>query len=406
MGLGERVRAWFSATPRVVPGTVVRHEMFAAAPVYPVDQLSFMKILRGTKIDRAAALAVPAVLRGRNMICSISTLPLQLIDAENDVVDHPLFRQIDPNVANVTTLAQTVEDLLFDAVAWWRVTAFTADGYPAKAARYAPSTVSLTPPDNYQRGYLPSDLPTEGVVYMEGKPVPFREVIRFDSPNPAFLTAGERAIRRAIALDEAADLYATNRRMRGFFTPADGTVDPADDDEIEDMLTDFASAREQRLDGYVPAALKYNQVQDPTPAELQIIAQQQRADLAIANALGIDPEDLGINTTSRTYQNATDRRQDRINDVLSPYMRAITDRLSMPDVTKRGYAARFWLNDYLKADPKTRAEVQQAYRDMEVIDAGDIQTAEGLPQKQIEPPRTPRPAVPNTQISAIPAGAQ
>lgn len=403
MGFGKWLSAFFNGTgvpeePRVVH--------FTAAPVYPVDQLSFLKVLHGKKIDRAAALGVPAVLRGRNLICSISTLPLQAVDADNRPQDHPLFRQIDPNIANEVMLAQTVEDLLFEAKAWWRVTDHTADGYPASAVRYAPKDVSLQPPDGYQKGYLPSGLPTEGVVYMEGHPVPFRDVIRFDSPNPAFLEAGERAIRRAIRLDEAADLYAWNQRMRGFFTPADGTADPADDTRIEDMLTDFADARSKRLDGYVPAALKYNTIQDPTPAELQLLQMQQRADLAIANALGIDPEDLGINTTSRTYQNGVDRRKDGINDVLSPYMCAVTGRLSMPDVTKRGVTARFQLDDYLKADPKTRAEVEQIYHDMQVLDSADIRQAEGLPPKTIAPPRALRPAVPPTQISAIPAGAQ
>lgn len=370
------------------------------------DQLLLTRAMRGMVIDRAAALGVPAVLRGRNMICSISTLPLQLVDAENRVQDHPLFRQFDQNTPNVTLLAQTVEDLLFEAKAWWRVTARTADGYPSKVVRYDPDTVSLDPPADYEKGYLPSGLPTEGQVWMGGVPVPYADVIRFDSPNPAFLEAGQRAVRRAISLDDSADLYATNRRMRGFFTPADPAADPGTDDDIVEALDAFATARKERLDGYVPAALKYNPIQDPTPAEIQILAQQQRADLAIANALGIDPEDLGINTTSRTYQNAVDRRKDRINDVLAPYMSAITNRLSMPDVTKRGYLARFWLDDYLKADPKTRAEVQQLYRDMEVIDAGDIQRAEGLPPKEIEAPQAPRPAVPPTQISAIPAGAR
>lgn len=379
----------------------MRWARFAYAGYRIQDQLLRHRTLQRIVVDRAAALSVPAVLRARNLICSISTLPLQLVDEQNRVQDHPLFAQIDPNIANVTALAQTVEDLVFDAVAWWRVIDFV-DGYPAKAVRYAPNTVSLTPPDDYQRGFLPSELPAEGVVYMEGKEVPFDQVIRFDSPNPALLIAGERAIARAIRLDQAADMYADNQRMRGFFTPKEG-VDPAQDEAIETMLEDFAEARSKRLDGYVPAALDYNQVQDPTPAEIQLIAQQQRADLAIANATGLDPEDLGINTTSRTYQNATDRRMDRINDVLSPYMQAITDRLSMPDVTTDGYVARFWLDDYLKADPKTRAEVQQLYRDMEVIDAQDIQRDEGLPQRSIE---APRPAVPATQISAIPAAAR
>lgn len=407
MGLGQWMKARFGASSTTIP--LYERAMFSTgyAGWRVTEQLLAHRAMQAVKVDRQSALSIPAVLRGRNMICSISTLPLQAVNATNVVQDHPLFRQTDPNTANVVMLAMTVEDLLFDAVAWWRVTAFSADGYPSQAVRYAPDQVSLDPPDDYQRGYLPSELPTEGVIWMEGKPVPFSRVIRFDSPNPAFLLAGERAIRRALLLDDAADLYAGNRQMRGYFTPSDINVDPGTDEDIAKMLGDWARAREQRLDGYVPAGVEYNQVQNPTPAELQIIAQQQRADLALANALGIDPEDLGISTTSRTYQNAVDRRRDRINDVLAPYMKAITDRLSMPDVTKRGTSARFLLDDYLKADPKTRAEVQQAYKDMEVIDAQDIQRAEGLPPKQIEAPQ-PEPAmrVPNTQISAIPAGAQ
>jgi hypothetical protein len=397
----DAVRVFFGAQPRL------KTAQFATG-YQPVNAL-IEGIMRGLdRVDRAAALGVPAVLRGRNLICSISTLPLELINASNEVQDHPLFRQINPDVANVVTLAQTVEDLLFEAVAWWRVTAFGSDKYPVAAVRYAPDQVSMTPPTGYNRGYLPSGLPTEaGVlpevgkgVWMGGEFVPNSDVIRFDSPNPALLVAGQRAIKRAIALDAAADLYATNPQARGFFTSADPQADPGEDTDIEGFLTDFAAARRNGVYGYMPVAVKYQEMISPTAAEAQIIDQQRRADLAIANALGIDPEDLGINTTSRTYQNAVDRRKDRINDVLALFMRAITDRLSMPDVTKRGYLARFSLDDYLKADPMTRAQVQQIYRDMEVIDSQDIQREEGLP------PRVLRPAVPPTQISAIPDTAQ
>jgi hypothetical protein len=408
MNLGGWLRQVFSARPR--SESVVRVEMFDAG--YQgwrvTDQLQLHKAMRAYKIDRKLALSVPAVLRGRNLICGdVASLPLQLVDTDDNVLDNPLFQQFDRNVPNVVMIAMTVEDLLFEAKAWWRVTEFTALGMPAKATRYDPTLVSMEPPSDYmQRGYLPSDLPTEGVVYMDGEPVPFAQVIRFDSPNPPILVAGERSIQRALLLDDAADLYATNRRMRGFFKPADPNVDPGSNEVIQDALNKFATARRERLDGYVPAALEYVPIQDPTPAEIQIIAQQNRADLALANALGIDPEDLGINTTSRTYQNAVDRRQDRINDLLAPFMRAVTDRLSMPDVTSPGETARFQLDDYLKADPKTRAEVQQSYKDMGVIDSQDIQREEGIPRKVIAEPAPLRPAVPPTQISAIPAGAR
>ena len=394
MSLGDRVRAIFGAPSARF-----------SQPYQPINTL-IEGLMRGVgRVNRQSALEVPAVLRGRNMICAISTLPLQLIDAGNRVQDHPLFRQINPDVPNVVTMAQTVEDLLFEAVAWWRVTAFSSDGYPASAVRYAPGQVSMSPPVGYDSGYLPSGLPTEGVVWLAGEPVPTSEIIRFDSPNPALLVSGNRAVSRAIALDAAAHLYATNPQARGFFAPADPNVDPADDEDIQQALAAWAQHRREGVDGYVPAALKYNVVQNPTPVELQLDSMQRRADLSIANAMGLDPEDLGVSTTSRVYQNATDRRQDRINDTLSPYMRAITDRLSMPDVTKRGYTARFDLDDFLRADPATRAQVQQMYRDMEVIDSQDIQREEGIPRRVIQAPAPLRPAVPPTQISAIPQGA-
>jgi hypothetical protein len=411
MGIGDRLRAAFGRAP-VAPVRPPVPMMFSASPVFPVDQLLLRMWGRAGVVTREEALTVPAVLRGRNMICSIGTLPLQAVDADNRIQDNPLLAQTDPNVANEVTLAMTLEDLLFESVAWWRVTGFDSEGFPARAVRYAPNQVRMNPPPAYEHGYLPSALPTEGSsdkagqgpgVWMGSDWVTFDQVIRFDSPNPPLLVAGRRAISRAIFLDEAADLYARNPQARGFFTPTDG-VDPSGpngDAKIQAALDEWERARTERVDGYVPAALKYNQVQNPTPAELQILAQQQRADLAIANAIGIDPEDLGINTTSRTYQNATDRRQDKVNDVYAPYMSAITGRLSMPDVTRPGVRARFWLDDFLKADPKTRAEVQTSYNAMGATDPAEVRQSEGLPPREITPPAVRVPATVGNPVPAI-----
>lgn len=375
-------------------------------PTFPVDQLLLHMQNRRGPISRDDALGVPAVLRGRNLICSISTLPLEAVDAGNDIVDHPLLRQIDSNVANVVTLAMTVEDLLFESVSWWRITAFGWDGYPVSAVRYAPEQVTFTPPKDYTRGYLPSGLATEPSsdagarpgkgVWMGGEWVPFEQVIRFDSPNPALLTAGRAPISRAVALDAAAKLFAENPRLRGYFTPKDNTVDPGDDDAIEEALSDWAKARREQVDGYVPAALDYNVVQDVKPADLQLVELQERAAKDIANALGIDPEDLGLNVTSRTYNTAVDKRKDRINDTLSPYMAAITQRLSMPDVTKQKVRVRFNLDDYLRADPKTRAEVQAMYHAMGATDAAEVRQDEGRPARAIEAPKPAPVAAPAT----------
>lgn len=378
MTLGATLRRMFGMQPRSFnyespPYSILIRGMFGQQPNG-----------RASLAGREEAMEIPAVLRGRNLICGISTLPLEEIDPFNRVQRNPLLEQIDPNVANVVTLASTIEDLLFDGVAWWRITA-TSGGRPSSAVQYATSTVSMTPPAGYKTKYLPSDLPTEGVIYMGGEEVPFSQVIRFDSPNPPLLKVAARAVLRAMSLDLAAQGYADNPRPQDFFTPSDPTNgDPVVDEAIEELLTNWAEARRRHTTGYVPAALKYNAVQQPTPADLQLVSLQQRASLDIANALGLDPEDLGISTTSRTYQNATDRRKDRINDLLSVYMAAITQRLTMLDVTRRGYRVRFNLDDFLRADPKTRAEVNVAYINAGVMSREWVaSTIEGLPPEAV-----------------------
>lgn len=367
---------------------VPRPVVFSAIPQpqLPVDQLLMYFWSKTGKIGRKEALAVPAVRRGRNMICAISTLPLEAVNEQHQVRRRPLFEQLDNHTPNVVVLAQLIEDLFFDAVAWLRVVGFDAEGYPSRVRRYDVQDVSLQPPDDYRAGLLPSGLPTEGVVWMEGVAVPFDQVIRFDSPNPGLLSdGGEDVIRRAIALNHAAGLYATSPRRRGYFAPKDG-IDPADDPKIIKMLDDWQKASAERVDGYIPAAMEYTAIQDSTPAELQLVQMQEQCTKDLANMLGIDPEELAVNTTTRTYANITDRRQDRINDTLAPYMRAITDRLGMPDVTPPGERVRFSLAGYLKADPKTRAEVQQIYHGMGATDAAEIRDEEGKEPRTITPP--------------------
>jgi hypothetical protein len=62
----------------------------------------------------------------------------------------PLLRQIDSQVPNVVTLSQTVEDLLFEGVSWWRIKAFGWDGFPAEAQHLDVSTVSTNAPTEWR----------------------------------------------------------------------------------------------------------------------------------------------------------------------------------------------------------------------------------------------------------------
>jgi hypothetical protein len=383
---------------------------FDTAP-RPIDQVIVaMKNGDLSRVTRTQALSVAAVQRGRNEICSISTLPLRLYLGLN-VVDSPLFRQFDPDVPNVVHMAQTIEDLAFEGIAWWQVTGQDFDHYPVSVRRVDPCKVSLKPPGKGQSqplnvaGYQP--LPETGtqqgkyvwVDYDDGKgPQPISSALmkRFDSPNPGILQANARAIRIAMKLDGLTEMYAENPALREYFTDGATDVDPLDDDEIDAFLAEYGAMRQVRPYGWIPSTVKRADVSSPSPKDLTLVDLRQQVLLAIANGLGVDPEDLGVAVTSRTYFNSVDKKQDKINRTYAPFMRAITDRLSMGDVTRRGYAAQFDLTDYLKSSPGEQADYWAKLKAMDVTDAAEIRGWAGLSGP---PPKTTPaapPAVPAT----------
>lgn len=385
LGLSDGVLAHAAPAPSVT---------FSAELTTPVDDvIQAAATLSNAPVSRADAMSVTSVLRGRNLLCAIATLPLITRDRHQNEVTTPLLEQIDPDVANLVTLAATVEDLLFDAISWWRVTARNAAGWPVNAVHCDLGTVSLEPPGQRWREArtLPSgqQLPG-GVVWVNGVEVPSRDMIRFDSPNPPLRRAAARAIRRALLLEQTAALYASDPRPVDYFSPHEN-ADPIDDDEIKEILADWREARRERSTGYVPAALQYNSVDSPSPADLQLAQLQKQATIDLANAMGLDAEDLQVSTTTRTYQNATDRRRDRINDTLSPYMQAITARLSMNDVTRRGHKVEFDLDDYLRADPLTRWQTYEIASRIQAISVQEIRAEERLPAVPVEPRPVQRP---------------
>lgn len=379
-------------------------------PPRPIAELLLQMSGHGLlpRVSRDMALSVAPVERARDIICSVATLPLIQYDAEWNRVKLPLLDQIDPDVPNVVTLAQTVEDLMFEGLSWWRIIQFGHDGYPTYATHLDYNSVSLQPPGPHMPAPLPGGYDPRGaVIYYEGQPIGASEVIRFDSPNRAKLRTAGRNIRRAVLLDTTSALYADNPRPLDYFSPREG-ADPATDKQITDLLDDWNRWRKLRSTAYVPAAVQYNSVDTPSPADMQLAEQIKQAHLAIANAFGLDPEDLGISTTSRTYQNGVDRRQDRINDTLSPYMAAITQRLTMPDVTKRNHRVEFDLDEYLRADPKTRAEVYHNAIQDGWLDPDEARAEEKRPPLTIQQklamappaPAEPKPAPVNVTAAA------
>lgn len=363
---------------------------FAAGPM-PISTMFAEMRAGGSSIGRDEALRIPGVVRGRNLLCSVATLPLVERGPSNVVVRAPLLEQIDPNVPNVVVLAATFEDLMFEGKAWWRVTARGADGYPTSAQHLAPGRVSLRPPPS---GYgAPRAVPDPvGRVWVDGKEVPARDVIRFDSPNPALLQYAGQTLRLAAAYRRAAAMYASNPQTSEHFTPADN-AEELDDDAIREHLSAWRAARREGGTGYVPRALKYNPGDPVSAADQKLVELKQQAALETALCMGLDPEVLGVPVTSRTYANRQDFARDRINDMFAPYMLAVTQRLSMGDLCRRGYVRVFDLDDYLRADPATRWTVYEAGLRTGAFDVAYVQQEEGLPVVgAVTPPTTGQPS--------------
>jgi hypothetical protein len=322
-------------------------------------------------VSRDDAMTVGAVERGRDVLCSIACLPLATFRGLEQI-ERPFLEQPDPDVPTVVMLSQTIEDLLCEGIAWWVVTGKDYRGYPTSARRVEPRSVSLTPPTGKEArslAPLPSGHDPRGAaVWIDGVEVPASWVIRFDSAGRPLLATGHRTIRRALLLDALAALYANNPRPLEAFTDTDDpAVVPYEDHEVELFLAQYMAGRKRGTPAYIPKQMVRSDVNAPSPADLQLVQLQREVSLELALHMGLDPEDVGVNTTSRTYFNAQDRRTDKINHTFGPVMKSITDRLSMGDVTPRGQRVRFDLTEYLRSDPASQILYWQGLQGMGIV---------------------------------------
>lgn len=323
----------------------------------------------GQRVSRSEAISVPAVKKARDLICgAIGQMRLNLVGPDGEVIPWNLFGQPEAGVPRSVTMTRLAEDLLFEGRGWWRITHEGWHRRPAEVIRLDPTSVTIRP--DWRVYYSPTG---NGVATTW---LPDAQVIRFDSPNDALLTAGARAIRTLTRLERAGLNAAEGTPPVDWFTPTEG-ADPVDDDDVVEFLDDWAAARRLRRTAYIPAALAYHTNQF-SPEQLQMADARQHAVLEVARITGLDPEDFGVSTTSRTYANISDLRRDRVDFVLGPYLTAIEDRLSMDDVTPHGYHAKFDTASFTRADDKTRAETDALLIEHKIMTPDEAREARGL----------------------------
>lgn len=402
LDLSRRAWRWLSVAearpPAPRPVYRAPRMMFDGQDYRPIDQVIREMWSGQGRATQDEALAVPGVLRARNLICGIATWPVVDLDKQNRRHDNPLLQQFDPNVPNVVFRSQVYQDLLFEGVSWCRVLETDRDGFPVHMEHLDYNRVTIQPiraadgQSPLPGDYVPRESGRLAQIFVDGVPADHGTIKRFDSPNPGVLKAAGATIKLAATYRKTATEYAADPRMDGYLYPKDG-ADPVDDGDVPEMLDEWEAARRSHTTGYIPAALGYEKVENLAPADLQLIQLQEQATREVALALGLEPADLGVSTSTETYSNRVDKRIDRINDLLGPYVQAFDERMSMGDITRRGHRVYSDPNAYLRANPGERMAYAQAMVTLGAWDQNDVSDAENVPRKP--PAATPRAAAGN-----------
>lgn len=343
-----------------------------------------LEVLYAPPMPRELALTIPTYLRAHAIIAGgIGQLPLNLTyETTGDPAPWRwITREPEPGVVPSVTMSRLVSDLIDYGNAWlWKVgTSYERGDY---YRRLDASTVPLQP----------NLVTTNYGTYEEWPEVP--GLIRFDSPIAALLKYGRRALWALARLESSALSIATGQPPVDWFEVTDGfnmddeegsaeNAEHPEWSEIDEFLYNWREARKKGTTAYIPVGLKY--VRDGfNPEQLQLGAARQHAVAEISRLTGIDPEDLALPITSRSYFNAQDRRRHRTDFVLGPFMIAVQQRISREDITPRGQVAAFDLGAFLRPDDLTAAQV-----DTTLTGAGILTIDEVRERRRLRPLGTP-----------------
>ena len=300
----------------------------------------------GTAEQRA--LALPTISRARDLIAAmIGSLDLrqyQLVWDEDNYEKRYLpgeswFTRPDPKVTRSFIMANTFSDLLFHGRAFWYVTSRYSTGFPASFQWLPAANVSTLD----QAG--PQWFTTSDEVEFNGVELPTENVVQFLSPIMGIIYTGQIAMDTAYKLDNAARRFSTNEIAAGYLQQRGG--EPMSAEDLGELAAGWAAARRNNSIGALNEFVEWKEFSSD-PSKLQLVEARQYQALELARLANIPPYLVGAPTgTGMTYQNALQARQDLYLFGAKPYISAIEETLSGPNVIPRGRHISFDLESYL-----------------------------------------------------------
>lgn len=316
-------------------------------------------------VNRRNALTIGTVASARHTLAGMSRLPLYAEQGGTRVpqaLQPALLGQPEIGVPRSTTLQWTYDALFFQPCTWWHILKRDYYGWPTKV-----QWVSLDR----------AELDSEGrLIGVDKTPVRAEDVIRFDSPlGDGFLKNARRDIQRAIAINLAA-AKAEDSPIPAVELHNELGVELTEA-EKEDLLDKWAEARRTRGVAYTPKGLKVIAHGKPTEAllidgrraiALELVRHANMPAWAASNA---------VEGATMQYDNRNSRNWELIDLTEAPYLSAVSDRLSLPDVTPRGWDIKVDTDELTKDDLKTRFEAYEIGKRAGFIDNDWIAAQEG-----------------------------
>jgi len=345
----------------------------ALTPVQITD--SVYNILGGaTNSTRQLAMSVPSVARARNIICgTIGSLPLTTFNRiTGQYVDpHRVINQPDPRVAGFVIYNWLAEDIWLYGVGYGQVLEMysTTDGGRVRAwTRVSPERVTVD--TNFKNTVIES-------YKVDGLAVPNTGVgslIRFDGPDEGLLHRAGKTISAAVYLENAAVNYAKEPNP-SMILKSNGTNLTAE--RVSSLLSAWRTARQSRSTAFLNADVDLKEF-GFDPKSLQLAEARQYVALELARACGIPAYFLSAETTSMTYSNAVSERRSLVDFSLRPILKAIEERLSLPDFVPNPVMVRFSLDDFLRGNALERAQVYEILNRIGAMSVEQIQREEDL----------------------------
>ena len=327
-------------------------------------------------VTRTEALAVPSVSRCHSLITGvIGSIELNLYKKSSGAeLESPIWlEQPDYRQPRSVTISATVSDLFMHGVAFWEVTQVFADsGRPSGFAwvSFDRVTQKLNSTNTLVVGYT---VDGSGLRPQNG----LGSIVTFQALDSlGILGRGGRTIKAALDLEKASAVAASTPLPSGYIQNSGSDLP---EEQITGLLAAWKLARQQRSTAYLSSTLRF----EPTnfsPKDMLYNEAKQMFATEIARLCNTPAYLLSADlNSSMTYSNVLDERRQFTDMTLMPFMMAISERLSMDDLTARGNEVRFNISEsFLKSDALTRLAVIEKMLALNLITLDQAKEMEDL----------------------------